>query len=113
MVIKVKKAPSNEELVETLKREFSNDYSYKLFGLGKKSIIVRKSAFLGAQVSVQENEISIQGSPPSFGTGFLATLAMTEAAIVVFPLFLFTGASPSKFRKLEKEIASFLKNKYD
>ncbi len=113
MVIKLNKSPSNEELVETLEREFSKKYSYRLFGLWKKSIIVRKSAFLGVQVSVEESEITIQGSPPSFGAGFLAFLTMTVAGIVTFPIFVLSVASLSKFKKLEYDIASFLKNKYD
>ena len=112
MVIKVNSSPSNQELLAALERNFPKAYSYKEFGLGKKSVLVRKSAFLGAQITVKENEITIQGSPPSFGSGVLATLAMTEAAIFVAPLFLFTGATPSKFRKLEMEIASFLKGTF-
>jgi len=112
MIIKVKSSPSNEELIAALRRDFSKAYSYREFGLGKKTVLVRKSVFLGAQISVKENEITIQGSPPSFGSGILAGLAMTEAAIFVVPLFLFTGATPSKFRKLETEIALFLSSKF-
>ncbi len=109
MVIKVNSSPSNEELITALERNFSNAYSYKEFGFGKKSVLVRKSAFLAAQITVNENEIIIQASPPSFGSGVLASMAMTEASIFVLPLFLLTGATPSKFRKIEIEIASFLK----
>ena len=53
MVIKVNSSPSNEELIAALERNFSMAYSYKEFGLGKKSVLVRKSAFLGAQISVK------------------------------------------------------------
>ena len=112
MIIKVKATPSNEEILEILKREFSDDYAYKLYGLGKKSIMVRKSALIGAQISVRENEISIEGTPPSFGAGFLATLAMSEAAVMLVPIFALAGAFPSRYKKLERKLALFLREKY-
>jgi hypothetical protein len=57
MVIKVKSSPSNEELIATLERDFSKAYSYREFGFGKKSVLVRKSALLGAQISVNEKQV--------------------------------------------------------
>ncbi|SFT50939.1 hypothetical protein SAMN04489724_1066 [Algoriphagus locisalis] len=113
MTIKVTNPPSNAELLSFLKSELPTDYTSKLFGLGHKSIIVQKSTFLGVQISNRENEISIIASPPSYGGGLLSGLAMTELAIVILPIFWFTGASPSRFRKLEKEVAGLIKDKYN
>ena len=54
-----KMLPTTNELLEDLKREFPNQYSYSLFGKGKeKSIIVRKSKFNGVEISKVGNEIA-------------------------------------------------------
>ncbi|GGZ17135.1 hypothetical protein GCM10007049_06910 [Echinicola pacifica] len=113
MTIKVTNAPTNTELLSFLQSELPSNYKSKLFGLGDKSIIVQKPTFLGVQLTVRENEISILASPPSYGGGLLSGLAMTELAIVILPIFWLTGASPSRFRKLEKEVASLLKENYN
>lgn len=112
-IIKVKAPPTNADLIEVLNREFSGKYSFKLYGLGNKSVMARKSALLGAQITVWENEIRVEGAPPSFGSGFLGSLMMTELAVVLFPLFMFAGATLSKFKALEKEIAVFLRRIYN
>lgn len=113
MTIHLKNTPSSAELLCFLEKVLPSEYSSKLFGLGKKSIIVQKSTFLGVQITVGKNEISLMGSAPTFGGGMLSGLAMTELAIVILPIFWLTGASPAKFRKLEKEVAILIKEKYN
>ncbi len=113
MTIKVTNAPSYADLLRFLENELPSGYTSKLFGLGDKSIIVQKSTFLGVQLTVRENEISIIASAPSYVGGLLSGLAMTELAVVILPIFWLTGASPSGFRKLEKEVAILLKEKYN
>lgn len=79
MTMKIKtieNTPSSKQLAEILKNEFSDQYSYELYGFGKeKSIIVRKSIFVGAQISKRKNELIIEGFPnPSIATSFFAFL---------------------------------------
>ncbi len=95
-----KALPTPTELADILKKEFSAEYSYKLFGLGKKSIIVGKSAFIGAQVSVSGNEISVQATPPSVFAGLLSALSLTELALVFVPVFYLGGGSIAQYRGL-------------
>lgn len=106
--------PATKELAAILKRELSDRYAYQLFGLGNsKSIIVRKSTFVGAQISISEKEITIQGMPPSIPAYFLSFLGLTEFAFI--PL-IFLGqlwSLPSQWKMLEKEIGAFLKRKYN
>ncbi|MEM9391612.1 MAG: hypothetical protein AAGA02_14135 [Bacteroidota bacterium] len=105
------KLPSLKELAEILKTELSNQYSYEVFGLGNKSVLVGKSTLVGAQITVNGQEVSIVSSPPSVFGGLLQTLGMTELAIFIFPFFGFS--SRSKYAELEKEIGSFLHHKYN
>jgi hypothetical protein len=108
-----KNLPAAAELIEILKQEFSDGYSYTLFGLGKhKTVLVGESTFIGAQISIGENEMTIQGAPPSLPAAyFVSFFAITEFA---FFLFAWLGlSSGSKMRRLEKDLAVFLKNKFN
>ncbi|WP_276371197.1 hypothetical protein [Chryseolinea sp. H1M3-3] len=103
--------PPTNDLIKILKQELPAAYSCELYGLGKnKSIIVSKSNSVGAQISIHENEITIQGAPPPPFAYFMPFMVWTELAIL---LPFFVGVSTvSKLKELEKEIAVFLKNKY-
>jgi hypothetical protein len=109
-----KPLPSMAELVEILKREFSSHYSYKLFGLGRKSMIIGKSILIGAQISIRDNQITIQATPPSVVGGILSVFASTELAVFVLPLFFLQGLPLfSQKSEFEKEIATYLNHKYN
>ena len=109
-----KKLPSVNELAEILKNKFSNRYSYKTFGLGDKSILVGKSTLVGAELSINKNEVSIAWSPPSVFGGILVSLGLTELAFYLFPFFFKESISlKSSYRELEKEIGTFLLHQYD
>lgn len=102
-----KTPPSANELIEILKREFSDQYTYQIFGIGnEKSILVKKSFFVGAQISKRENEFTIDGIHPSVSSSLIALLLQVLGNLYI--LF-----SPSPYRKFEKEIGLFLKRKYN
>lgn len=103
-----KPLPDNNELIEILKNEFSTDYSYELFGIdGQKTILIGKSPFVGAQVSLRKNEITIQPTPPSVVTGnFLFFFSLVGIDVVLGVLF------GTKLKRMEKEVAEFLKSKF-
>jgi hypothetical protein len=113
MIVNVKSTPTNEELMALLKNKLPSEYSVKEFGLGKKTILIKKSTFIGAQITVRENEISIDASAPSVAGGMWSTLAMTELAIVIVPVFWIAGAFPSKMKKFEREVANFIFEQYN
>ncbi len=103
----LKTPPATAELAAVLQKEFSGKYSFRVFGIGKeKSIIVGKSAFVGAQISTSENEITIEGVQPSIA-----------AVLFSFFLQLFAGlAAPftrKPWRNLEKELGLFLQHTYN
>jgi hypothetical protein len=107
-----KTPPPAAELLEILKHELSSQYSYKLFGVGdNKTIMVGKSTFVGAQISVNGNEIVIQSVPPSVpASSIFSIMAFTEFAFVL--AFLGWGLK-TKWVKLEKELGTFLHHKYN
>jgi hypothetical protein len=108
----LKKLPTSAELISVLKQELPQNYSYKLFGLGKeKTVLVTKSSSVGAQISIHDNEITIQGTPPPPVAYFVSFLGWTEFAALL--LFFVGWSTRSKLVELEKELAIFLKNKYN
>jgi hypothetical protein len=105
-VMTTKTPPEASELIEILKREFFDKYSYRSFGAGKeKSIIVQKSTFVGAQITRHGREFTVQGIHPTVTASLVALLLQVLGNL--FILF-----SPNPYRKLEKEIAVFLSQKY-
>ena len=108
-----KNLPSIHDLTEILRQRFSDQYSVKTFGLGKQSILVGKSTLVGAEISIRENEVSLSSSPPSVFGSILLTLGLTELAVVLIPFLLKDGVSQqASYRKLEKEIGTFLVQAY-
>jgi hypothetical protein len=102
-----KQLPSSHELARILKEEFAPQYSYKLFGIGKvKSIMVQKSHLVGVQISKNNNEFTIVEMCPSVSTWLLSILALCAAN-------LFIIFSPASYKKLEKDVSSFLHRKYN
>ena len=113
MIIKVKTTPTNEELITLLRKELPSHYSVREYGLGKKTVMIRKSAFIGAQITVRKNEIAVDESTPSVAGGILSSLVMIELASLIVFIFASDGATWSKLQNFEKEMASFLKEQYN
>ncbi|MDW3195641.1 MAG: hypothetical protein R8G66_24910 [Cytophagales bacterium] len=107
-----KQLPSIPELTAILKDRFSEKYSVRTYGAGKQSIIVGKSTLVGAQISVDKNELSIHWTPPSAFGSLLMFLGMTELAILFLPFMFKEGIGyPAHSNILQKEIGLFLKQK--
>ncbi len=106
-ILASKELPSTKDLADILQKEFSNRYTCKLFGLGKdKTILVKQSAFVSTQITIRDNEITVQGMPSQF----LAVISMTELAAV---MILFLGwVLRAPWKQLEKEVAVFLHQRY-
>lgn len=113
MIIKVKSTPTNEELIALLRKELPSDYSLREFGLGKKTVMIKKSTFIGAQITVRKNEIAVDESTPSVAGGILSSLAMIELASLI--VFIFASGTPtrSKFQAFEREMAALIFKLYN
>ena len=106
-IVASKALPSQPELVEILQKKFGDRYSSKLFGWGNhKTVMVRQSAFVSAQISVDNNEITVQGMP----SPMLALIGLTELAVVF--LFFMGWLFQKPWQKLEKEVAVFFHKLY-
>lgn len=96
-----------------LKRALPPHYSCKTFGIGKKSILVGKSTLVGAEISIDKNQVSISSSPPSVFASILLSLAFAETIILLLPIIFGEGLpGPSKYLELEKEIGFLVRNMY-
>lgn len=96
--------PSTEEIERILEQKFNSKYTYSIFGVGKsKSVIVRKSDFVGAQISKSGNQLTVHAQSPNLLLSFLDPLIGINLMGAIF-------SSPLK--KLEAELVTFLKNQY-
>lgn len=98
MVVTAKQLPDFNELLLTLKSGCSNYAVYTSYSLPQKSIIVRKSATVGAQITVRDNEIMVDACCPNI---FISALIGFISAI--FP----------PYHNFEVKITDFLKKKYN
>lgn len=99
--------PQVQQLCQVLKQEFSDQYSYRVFGLGsEKSIIIEESDLVGVQLTSRGTEISIDGTFPSVEISVFYSFFF-----FILGLFLPWHVERS-WRNLEKELAVFLKKKY-
>ena len=101
-VFEINQDPSVEDIARMLKHEFSyNSYSY--FGIGKnKSVVVRKSEFVGAQISRSRNRITVHAMSPN----------LLLSSIDILLSGLIGAVNYSSLIRLEKDLVIFLKSKY-
>ena len=111
-----KKLPPINQLIKVLRRELPPHYSFKTFGIGKKNILVGKSKLIGAELTIDQNQVSISPSPPSLFAGILLSLGFmgfVESIALLLPFLFSEGLpKPTKFLELEKEVGLIIKNTY-
>ncbi len=98
MIVQAKQLPEFNELLLTLKSNFENYSVYTFASRPTKSIIVRKSASVGVQITVHDNQIRIDACCPN---------------IFISALVGFISAVLPPFIHFEMKISDFLKNKYN
>lgn len=101
MIVQGKQLPNISNLIEDLKNRFSNYSVYTFGSRSQQSIIVRKSAFVGAQLTVRECEIMVDACYPNI---FVSSLMSALTASTIFPF--------NSWINFEKKITDFLKRKY-
>jgi hypothetical protein len=99
----IKQDPSTEEIAHALEHGFSSKYSYSFFGVGEnRSVIVKKSELVGAQISTSRNRMTVHAMPPNL------LLSSLDAVLTG----LISAVSYSSLTKLEKDLTVFLRSKY-
>lgn len=107
--------PPTDELVHVLNDAFGRRYSFRLFGLGKeKTIMARKSALVGLQLSFDDKQASFERTAPTIASSALSFMMLTELAVLlILPLLvIFEGFTKDPYKEMAKEIGLFLKQKY-
>jgi len=97
MIVQATQAPDFSDLLQTLKSRFPSYSVYTFGSKPQKSIIVRESGVIGAQITLHKNEIIIDACCPNI---FISALIGLISAI--FP----------PYYRFEMKITDFLKRKY-
>ena len=95
--------PELSVLLDVLIARFSNRYTCKMFEFGEPSIIVKKSFWIGAQITVRNREIELDFTYPNLISGILGA-ALTYVAA-------FSNITRSWYR-LERELGAYLTMHY-
>lgn len=97
MILSTGQTTDLADLHRLLERKFSNYSVYPFNGAPRSSLIVRKSPTVGAQVSIDENEIRIDACYPN---------------IMVSGLIGFISCILPPYHRFEIKIADFMRKKY-
>ena len=97
MIVQATQVPDFSDLLQTLKSRFPKYSVYTFDSKPRKSIIVRKSGLIGAQISLHKDEIIVDGCCPN---------------IFVSALIGFVSAIFPPYHHFEMKISDFLKRKY-
>ncbi|SFH11623.1 hypothetical protein SAMN04487988_11822 [Algoriphagus hitonicola] len=98
MIVQSKQLPDFNELLLVLKSQFSNYEVYPSNSLPRKSIIVKKTGTLGAQITLNDREILVDACCPNLFISALIGFVST-----VFP----------SYHNFELKVTDFLKKKYN
>ncbi|WP_026967162.1 hypothetical protein [Algoriphagus terrigena] len=97
MIVQATQVPDFSDLLQTLKSRFPGYSVYAFDSKPQKSIIVRESCVIGAQISLHKDEIIVDACCPN---------------IFVSALIGFISAILPPYQRFEMKIADFLKRKY-
>ncbi len=100
MIVQAKHSPDFNDLIQDLKSQFPQ---YSVYTFGSKpleSIIVRKSAIVGAQITVRDNDIMVDACYPNI---FISSIMSLLTASTIFPF--------NAWHNFEMKITDFLKRR--
>lgn len=99
--------PKSKEIADLLNSKLSKG-SARLFGFDcYKTILVKKSPFVGVQISRRKQELIIEGSLPSVFTSILSSFLILEGFLYLFEIIFH-----NQWKNLETEVATVLSNQY-
>ncbi|MEQ9301232.1 MAG: hypothetical protein RIF33_21830 [Cyclobacteriaceae bacterium] len=106
MIISTSKhLPKLSDLYRILKAEFPAKRVRLQQGLGStKTIVVRKSSFVGVQITAQNDQLRVDGTFPSIFTSIIATVALWSTG--------FSSPFDRSRMKFEREVSSLLSKKF-
>lgn len=96
-MVQTKQLPDFNELLLTLKNRYSNHEVFILHSIPRKSIIVQKSNFIGAQITLSDDQMMVDACCPNL---FLSAL-----------LGFLSGILPP-YMEFEMNITKSLKKEY-
>ncbi|WP_343850821.1 hypothetical protein [Algoriphagus jejuensis] len=97
MIVQAVQSPTFDEVLAALKGQFSDCSIYPFESKPQRSIIVRKSATVGAQITVHKDEIRVDACCPNIFVSGLIGFINT-----IFPFYY----------RFEMKVSDFLKNTY-
>ena len=92
-------APGLNDLLQKLRARYSDKYRIDLFEFGEPSIIVKKSFWVGAQITIRKKEIELDFAYPNFLAGILGAMLIYISAF---------SSIPRSWYQLERELGAFL-----
>ncbi len=98
MIVQGTRLPTFDELIAVLESQFSSQAVYTFDSKPQKSIIVRKSALVGAQITIRDNEIIVDACCPNIFISALIGLIST-----IYP----------PYHEFEMNVTDFLKKAYN
>lgn len=102
MIVQTTNSLNTKDLLQSLKSQFPNYSVYRFDTKFQKSIVVRKSAIVGAQITVHENEIMVDACYPNI---FISSLMSLLTASTIFPF--------NSWRNFESKVTNFLRSIYN
>lgn len=103
----VSRTPKSKEIADLLNAKLSKG-SARLFGMNcYKTVMVKKSPFVGVQITRRNQELIIEGSLPSVFASILSSLLMIEGFMYLFEIIFH-----NEWKNLETEVAAVLANQY-
>ncbi len=91
-----------------LEAKFPN---YKFNVRQRNFLVAAQSGTIGTNILLRDRALIIAGNFPSMGASMLFMLAIIFLGVII-PLIIYFAAFHGKMKKLEKEIAEFLKAEY-
>lgn len=106
MIISTSKhLPKLSDFYQLLKGEFPTKRVQLVQGLGStKTIVVRKSSFVGVQITAQDDQLRVDGTFPSIFTSIIATVALWSTG--------FSSPFDRSRMRFEREVSSLLSKKF-
>ncbi len=97
-----------DEMKAKLEAKFPN---YKFNVRQRNFLVAAQSGTIGTNILLRDRALIIAGNFPSMGASMLFMLAIIFLGVII-PLIIYFAAFHGKMKKLEKEIAEFLKAEY-
>lgn len=99
--------PSNKELIQKINNSMPG-VSARLFGLGgSKTILVKKSTFVGLQLTRKNKGFEIECSLPSYLSLVVSGILQLDGIFYLLEFLFFSGS-----KKLKSDMRNFLHQQY-